>query len=172
MASWLIRMHSSSGKSTGSRLAICSGLHACTHLRSRRWGLLMPFHFGPGGPTIRPSGARTTPESRSCTYSRNRSLVAILAIFGRRARRSACHCDRRSVVRRIGPGRRVAPELSRYGRRAPARPASDLPHAELLCTPDGDVLSLGERQVASGDSCRKDWFHAASVAEPPVCDGG
>jgi hypothetical protein len=46
----------------------------------------------PGGPTTRPSTVRTTPASRSCTYSRSRSFVASVAAFGRRARRSACHC--------------------------------------------------------------------------------
>jgi hypothetical protein len=44
-----------------------------------------------------PSGVRIIPASRSCTYSRNRSLAASFEILGRRARRSACH---RAVVAR------------------------------------------------------------------------
>ena len=55
MASWLIRMDSSLGKSTLRRLEICSGLQAFTQRRSARWGLPFPFHFGPGGPISRPS---------------------------------------------------------------------------------------------------------------------
>ena len=39
-----------------------------------------------------PSDAAIRPASRSCTYSRNASLPASLATFGRLARRSACHC--------------------------------------------------------------------------------
>jgi hypothetical protein len=58
----------------------------------RQRGLLRPFHAGPAGPTTRPAVSRTTPECRSCTYSRKRSLVASSATLGRRARRSACHC--------------------------------------------------------------------------------
>src|SRR6476646_6173334 len=50
MASWLIHMDSSSGKSRVIRRAICSGLHAVTQARSPRWGLLRAFHCaaGPG----------------------------------------------------------------------------------------------------------------------------
>ena len=39
-----------------------------------------------------PSGLRTLPASRSCTYSRNLSFVASLAIFGRFAACCAFHC--------------------------------------------------------------------------------
>ncbi len=92
MASWLIRIDGSSGKSTRSLLAICSGLQPCTQRRSPRCGLLRPLHFGPGGPTARPPPPRTTPDSRSCTYAQSCSFAASLATLGRWARRSACHC--------------------------------------------------------------------------------
>ena len=41
--------------------------------------------FGIGG------GLVIVPASRSCTYSRRAWSAASFAIFGRRARRSACH---------------------------------------------------------------------------------
>jgi hypothetical protein len=47
-------MDSSSGNSTGSRFAICSGLHAVTHRRSARRGLFRPFHSRATGPIAGP----------------------------------------------------------------------------------------------------------------------
>src|SRR5665648_435193 len=86
-------MDSSSGKSIGRRLAICSGLHARAHRRSWRRGLFRPFHGAGAGPaTATPSGRRTCPARRSWTYSRSRSLTTSLAVFGRRATSSAFHC--------------------------------------------------------------------------------
>lgn len=38
-----------------------------------------------------PSGLVIVPASRSCTYSRRAWFAASFAVFGRRARRSACH---------------------------------------------------------------------------------
>ena len=88
-----MRMDSSSGKSTFSRCEICSGLHAVAHRRSCRCGLFSPFHAGVSGPaTIVPSGRRTLPASRSCTYSRSRSLPTSFAVFGRFAACCAFHC--------------------------------------------------------------------------------
>lgn len=56
-------------------------------------GLVAALHCGPWGPvTGRPSAVRITPANRCWMYSRSRSLVSSFAIFGRRARRSACHC--------------------------------------------------------------------------------
>src|SRR6478672_12835388 len=87
MASWLIRMDSSSGKSRVIRRAICSGLHAVTQARSPRWGLLRAFHCVPAGPAATwPSAPRTTPESLSWTYWRSLSLLTSLAVFGGLAR--------------------------------------------------------------------------------------
>src|SRR3954468_22237361 len=83
----------SSGNSTFSRAEICSGLHALAHLRSWRRGLLRPFHGLTAGPaTAVPSGRRTLPARRSCTYSRSRGSAASLAVLGRRATSSAFHC--------------------------------------------------------------------------------
>ena len=68
MASCDIRMDSSSGKSTRSLLAICSGLHEAAHRRSCRRPRRRPTQrtFGPG--TAAPSGAAIRPPRRSCTY--------------------------------------------------------------------------------------------------------
>jgi hypothetical protein len=88
-----MRMDSSSPNSTFNRCAICSGLHAVDHRLSWRCGLFSPFHGGGVGPgTIVPSGLRTYPARRSCTYSRSRGLVASLAVFGRFAACCAFHC--------------------------------------------------------------------------------
>src|SRR5215218_10120329 len=76
-----------------SRAEICSGLHAVAHRRSWRRGLLRPFHGLIAGPaTAVPSGRRTLPARRSCTYSRRTTLAASLAVLGRRATNSAFHC--------------------------------------------------------------------------------
>src|SRR3954469_9425496 len=106
MASWLMRMVSSSGKSSRRRRAICSGLHAVAHRRSCRRPRRRPFHGTTGPRTAAPFGAMMTPASRSCTYRRSGSLIASLAAFGRRADRSACHCA--VVARYARPPRRVA----------------------------------------------------------------
>jgi hypothetical protein len=93
IASCEIRIDSSSGKSILNRLDICSGPHALAHLRSWRLGLLRTFQGAVAGPgTTAPSGRRTSPESRSCAYSRNSLLAASFAVFERRAISSAFHC--------------------------------------------------------------------------------
>jgi hypothetical protein len=75
-----------------SRREICSGLHAVAQRRSARCGLFNPFHVVGGPAAGRPSGRRSCPSSRVCTYSVNRGLVASLAGFGRRAAVWAFHC--------------------------------------------------------------------------------
>src|SRR3954452_7782832 len=109
-------MLGSSGKSTRSRAEICSGLHAVAHLRSWRRGLLRPFHALTAGPaTAVPSGRRTLPASRSCTYSRRRPSPASFAGLGRRATSSAFHCatDARysSLPPRVAALRRSSREI-------------------------------------------------------------
>src|SRR3954453_7029205 len=106
MASGLMRMVSSSGKSSRKRRAICSGLHAVAQRRSCRRPCRRPFHGTTGPCTAAPFGAMMTPASRSCTDRRSGSLIASLADFGRRADRSACHCA--DVARYAKPPLRVA----------------------------------------------------------------
>src|SRR6516162_1780241 len=106
MASWLMRMDLSSGKSRGRRRAICSGLHARAHRRGCRRPCRRPFHSTTGRRTIAPLGAMTMPANRSCTYRRSVALTASFAGFGRRAARSACHCA--VVARYSKPPARVA----------------------------------------------------------------
>src|SRR4051794_19413338 len=106
MASWLMRMVSSSGKSSRKRRAICSGLHAVAQRRSCRRPCRRPFHGTTGPRTAAPFGAITRPASRSCTERRSGSLIAGLAAFGRGADRSACHCA--VVARYARPPLRVA----------------------------------------------------------------
>src|SRR5512134_4126172 len=106
MASWLMRMDSSSGKSRRRRRAICSGLHARAHRRCCRRPCRRPVHGTTGLRTIAPLGAMTMPANRSCTYRRSLALTASFAGFGRRAARSACHCA--VVARYSKPPARVA----------------------------------------------------------------
>ena len=87
-----MRIEVSSGKSINSRLAICSGLHACDHRRACRRPCRRPFHSTRGPAIDRPPGVAMLPASRSCTYSRSAGFVSSLAGFGRIAARSACHC--------------------------------------------------------------------------------
>jgi hypothetical protein len=92
IASCEMRMDSASGKSGGSRLAICSGLCDLAQRRSFRRPCRRPIQRTSGPCSDLPSTVVTVPASRSCTYCLNASPAASLATFGRRARRSACHC--------------------------------------------------------------------------------
>src|SRR6185369_2200557 len=106
MASWLIRIDSSSGKSRGRRRAICSGLHARAHRRGCRCPCRRPFHVTTGLGTVAPLGAMIVPANRSCTYRCSSVLIASFAGLGRRAARSACHWA--VVARYSKPPDRVA----------------------------------------------------------------
>src|SRR3954463_13627728 len=106
MASWLIRIVPSPGKSSRRRREICRGLHALAQRRCCRRPWRRPFQVTAGPATAAPPGARTAPASRSCTYASSAGFVASLAGFGRRAAHSACH---RAVVARYSrPPPRVA----------------------------------------------------------------
>src|SRR3954470_19291904 len=101
-----MRMVSSSGKSTGKRRAICSGLQAFAHRRSCRGPCRRPFQATVGPGTAAPPGATTAPVSRSSTEVRNAAFSASFVGLGRRAARSACHCA--VVARYSKPPLRVA----------------------------------------------------------------
>src|SRR5437879_915820 len=103
------------------------------------------------------SGRLTWPPSRSCTLLRNRSLTTSLAVFGRRAARSAFHCaiDAR-YWKPTTPGGGVAPQLSRHRRGRSADPAGDLAHPAALGAQQRDLLPLGERQIAARGRDRPD----------------
>src|SRR3954449_13157193 len=106
MASWLIRIVSSPGKSSRSRREICRGLHALAQRRCCRRPWRRPFQVTAGPAAAAPPGAATAPANRSCTYARSAEFVASLAGFGRRAARSACHWA--VVARYSRPPPRVA----------------------------------------------------------------
>src|SRR3954463_5794383 len=106
MASWLIRIASSPGKSSRSRREICCGLHALAQRRCCRRPWRRPFQVTAGPATAAPPGTRTAPASRSRTYARSAGFVASFAGFGRRAARSACHWA--VVARYSRPPPRVA----------------------------------------------------------------
>src|SRR3982751_6508254 len=132
-----MRMVSSPGKSIRRRREICPGLHALAHRRCCRRPCRRPFQATAGPTTAAPPGVATAPDRRSCPYVRRAAVVASLALFGRRAARSACHCA--VLARYASPPLRVA-ALRRNsredrGRRTP-QPASDLP----------DALALGATQ--------------------------
>src|SRR5205085_10611461 len=106
MASWLMRIVLSSGKSIGKRRAICSGLQALAHRRSLRGPCRRPFHGTAEQGTGAPVGATTPPASLSSTYVRKVALSASLVGLGRRADRSACHWA--VIARYPNPPPRVA----------------------------------------------------------------
>src|SRR5689334_12899077 len=106
MASWLIRIVSSPGKSSRSRREICCGPHALAQRRCCRRPWRRPFRVTAGPATAAPPGATTAPASRSRTYARSAGFVASFAGFGRRAARSACHWA--VVARYSRPPPRVA----------------------------------------------------------------
>src|SRR3954471_18868906 len=119
-----MRMVASPGKSIRRRREICSGLHALAHRRCCRRPCRRPFQATAGPTTAAPPGVATAPDRRSCTYVRRAALVASLALFGRRAARSACHCA--VLARYASPPLRVA-ALRRNSREIRAR--SWTPHA-------------------------------------------
>ena len=71
------------------------------------------------------------------------------------------------VLQQAATGRGVAAYLSRDRRRRPADPPSDLANPAALGLEDGDLLALGERQVAARQSGQTDRWHAATFTEPP-----
>src|SRR3954466_9228343 len=101
-----MRMVSSPGKSIRRRREICPGLHALAHRRCCRRPCRRPFQATAGPTTAAPPGVATAPDRRSCTYVRRAAVVASLALFGRRAARSACHCA--VLARYASPPLRVA----------------------------------------------------------------
>src|SRR3954464_7677037 len=101
-----MRMVSSPGKSIRRRREIGPGLHALAHRRGCRRPCRRPFQATAGPTTAAPPGVATAPDRRSCTYVRRAAVVASLALFGRRAARSACHCA--VLARYSSPPLRVA----------------------------------------------------------------
>ena len=115
--------------------------------------LVQPLPRAVGGPgddrAVRT--LRTCPPSRSCTYSRSRSLSTSFAVFGRFA---ACLRlplrDRRPVLRLAAAGRGVAAQLTRDRRRDHARARGRSRARPWPCAlQQRDLLTLGERQVAA-----------------------
>jgi hypothetical protein len=113
MASCEVRIVSSWGKSTRSRLAICSGLHDLAQRRSLRRPCRRPIHRTSGPGTVVPSGAVIRPASRSCTYTRKCVVLAGQPVRDRlpepqpmltpRHRRPARRPHRRPSCRRRSP---------------------------------------------------------------------
>src|SRR3954452_1826187 len=166
-------MDSSSAKSTLIRFAICSGLHAHTHARSLRCGLLFPVHRGGFGPlTAVPSGRWTCPDNRSCTYACSRELVRSFAVFGRRAAWSAFHCATDAPVVELSAARgSVAAQLARDRRRISADRSCNFPDALVLGFQQGNVFAFREGQKAArGLLPDVERRHAASLAEPSLPD--
>src|SRR4051794_40012835 len=156
-------MRGSSGKSMRNRAEICSGLHAVAHRRSARRGLLRPFHRAVAGPAAAvPSGRRTLPARRSCTYSRSRSSAASLAVLGRRATSSAFHCatDARysSSPPRVAALRRSSREIVDG-----ARPIS----RAISRTPLPSARSIAISSRSSKHRYRHETESSRNVAIPP-----
>src|SRR6478735_8443040 len=171
MASWLIRIVSSSGKSIGKRRAICSGLHALAHRRFCRWPSRRFFQDTAGPVTGMPLGATTMPANLSSTYVRKVALRASLVGLGRRADRSACHwAIRRAILQPTAASGCVAPQLTGDRRGGSTEPAPDLLHGMTLYPEKRNLLALHRRQIPPRERlCRGSehrWWHAARLSEP------
>src|SRR3954466_11478848 len=143
-----MRMVSSPGKSIRRRREICPGLHALAHRRCCRRPCRRPFQATAGPTTAAPPGVATAPDRRSCTYVRRAAVVASLALFGRRAARSACHCAGRGSVRQTAAARGgVAAQLARDRGRRALELAGDLPYALAPCATQRDLLAFSEHQI-------------------------
>src|SRR3954465_3889612 len=101
-----MRMVSSPGKSIRRRREICPAVPALAHRGCGRRPCRRPFQATAGPTTAAPPGVATAPDRRSCPYVRRAAVVASLALFGRRAARSACHCA--VLARYSSPPLRVA----------------------------------------------------------------
>src|SRR3954467_4474799 len=140
-----MRMVSSPGKSIRRRREIGPGLHALAHRRGCRRPCRRPFQATAGPTTAAPPGVATAPDRRSCTYVRRAAVVASLALFGRRAARSALHCA--VVPRYAKPPLRVAAQLARDRGRRALELAGDLPYALAPCATQRDLLAFSEHQI-------------------------
>src|SRR3954469_9936552 len=174
MASWLMPIVSSPGKSSRNRWAICCGLHALAHCRFFRRPCPRPFQGTIGPQTAAPPEVATTPASRSCTYVCSAALTASFAGFGRRAARSACllRVDARSGLPpppRAGGG--VPSQLPRDRRGGPHKTGGHLPYPLALRATQRDLLPLRERQIPPGERRRRGrkrrWRHATRLPKPP-----
>ena len=141
-------MVSSSGKSTRSRLAICSGLHDLAQRRSARrpWRRPMkrtswPGHQLTGGRGDHPGQAILHVLAQRLVRSQLGHLGPAGAPFGMPLR------GRRPVLHPVTASRCVAAQFPRDRRWRPAHPAGDLAHPALLRAQNRDLLPLGERQV-------------------------
>ena len=173
MASCEMRMDGSSGKSTTSRFAICSGDQPLTHLRSPRWGLLRPMNGACRGPPISlPLASRILPSRRSWTYWCRRWFFTSLAGLGLLANSSDFHCatDARysSLPARVA-ALRVNSRETVGG--ASTNTTSNLPHTNILGSQKPNLFSLGERQIPSGNRFGHEQWHASTMPEPARANG-
>src|SRR3954452_10937850 len=128
-----MRMVSSPGKSIRRRREICPGLHALAHRRCCRRPCRRPFQATAGPTTAAPPGVATAPDRRSCTYVRRAAVVASLALFGRRAARSACHCA--VLARYSSPPLRGAGPILQPADRTPPPPPPPRPGPPPILQP-------------------------------------
>src|SRR5579875_46842 len=77
MASWEMRIVSSSGKSSGRRFAICSGLHAFAHRRS--WRPAVTATLETNGGTVHLGAVRPGHETRQAVLDVGVELLVIWA---------------------------------------------------------------------------------------------
>ena len=143
MASWLIRIDLSSGKSRGRRRAICSGLHARAHRRGCRRPCRRPFHGTTSLQTIAPLG--TYDDAGQALLHVPPQLSIDRELRRLRPARGAIRMPlrrRRSVLEAAGARGGVAAQLPRDRRRRSGQPAGDLAYSMPLGAPE---LPVGER---------------------------
>ena len=173
MASWLMRMVVSSGKSIGRRRAICSGLQALAHRRSCRGPCRRPFQATAGPGTGTPLGATTTPANLSSHISAQGRVEGKLRRLRAPGRSLGMPLGgRRAILQPTAAGGCVAPQLPGDRRGGSTEPAPDLLHGMALDPQKRNLLTLQQRQVSPGERLGRGsehrWGHAACLSEPSV----
>ncbi len=163
-------MVSSSGKSTRSRLAICSGLHDWP-TGGLAGGRGDGRSSGPAGPAPAPVGRGDHPGQAVLHVVAQRLVRGELGHLGPATAPFGMPLRGRGPVRRrVTASRGVAAKFPRDRRRRPAHPAGDLAHPQLLRAQDRDLLTLSQRQVPPRQRGQHDRRHPASLTEPPRPD--
>lgn len=124
-----------------------------------------PFHGTLSPSTRPPPGTRIFPASRSCTWSRSRSLVTSLLVLGAVLPVGVPPGDRGPIVEPAAAWRRCASVPARSPKE-PGPAGGRHPAPRILSPQHSDLLDLGERQVAARWKVRTDRRHPTSLTKP------
>ena len=159
MASWEIRMDSSSGKSTRSRFEICSGLQDFAHRRSPSAVTAADeAHLGAGhertvGPSDLAGQTVLHVVPQPVVRDELRDLRSTGAPLGVPLR------GRRPIRQLVAARRRVAAQLPRDRRRITTDTTADLTHTDILSVKQRDLSRQRNAQVATRHRGRRERRH-------------